>query len=77
MTDSEKQQVQQETRRQTLNDCAMIAALESHYWALNKDPRPHMRDFSMGAMGASANICTAIFMGRSVAEVEAEIVKRD
>jgi hypothetical protein len=55
----------------------MIAALESHYWAGNKDPRPHMRDFSMGAIGASANICAAIFMGRSVAEVEAEIVKRN
>jgi len=73
MTDAEKREVEFQTRM----ECARIAALESYYWGFVEDDRPHMQVFCIGAMQAAANICDAIMLGRSEAQVREEIERRD
>lgn len=72
MTDEERKEIEHQTRTQ----CARIAALESNYWAGVEDDRPHMQDICIGAMGAAANICAALFMGRTEEEVCEDIENR-
>jgi len=52
--------------RQERERCAAIARAESHYWGQVEDER--LLEISIGGMGAAANICGAILMGRSVDE---------
>jgi hypothetical protein len=57
--------------------CARIAGAECAYWAAVDSDRRDVDMMSIGAMGAAANICAAILMGRSPEQHEAEIRARD
>lgn len=63
-----------EVRRETQMECARIAAIESHYWAGVEGEK--LQEISIGAIGAAANICAALFMGRNEYEFREEIQKR-
>ena len=52
--------------------CAQIALLESGYWGEGAGC-----ELDLGAMGAAANIYTAIDMGWTVEEVQQRIASRD
>ncbi|MGH9501685.1 MAG: hypothetical protein ACRD20_02415 [Terriglobales bacterium] len=70
MIDPEKKKLLDQIR----HECARIAALESHYWAQveNED----MQQISLGAMGAAANICTAMLLGTSPGDFAKQIQGR-
>jgi hypothetical protein len=65
-----------EVERMTRADCARIAALESHYWAIVEGDEPSLMQIAIGAIGAAANICAAILTDKSPAEFQVEIEQR-
>lgn len=58
--------------------CAEIAAAEYEYWKMMpvSVPGSHRFDMQIAAMGAAANICAAIIMGRSAKQYADGIAKR-
>lgn len=59
-------------------DAALLAAKEMEYWNEAESAGDSIRDaIQMGAMGSAANICSAIFMGKTAKEHEEDIRKRE
>jgi len=55
-----------ETTESVRHECALVASAEYEYWKNLPDPGdPIVRAMQMAAMGAAANICANIFLGKT------------
>lgn len=59
----------------TESQAAAICAIEAQYWA--GYDKESLEQFSMGAMGAASNICSAMLRGISAEEYREEVRRRD
>ena len=59
---------------QLREQCAQVAAVEAQYWGDVDDERLAL--IAIGAMGAAANICVAILIGRTPEQHKADCKTR-